>query len=127
MKLNAINSSDAPGPVGAYSQAVELTDFNKLVFISGQVPVDMDDKTPTNFEDQCALTWKNVIAQLHAAGMDISNIVKVNIFVASRQYLKANREVREKILGDHKPSMSVVIADIFDEEWLLEIEAIAAQ
>ena len=33
--------------------------------------------------------------------------------------------VRRRVLGDHEPALTVIIADIFDEAWLLEIEAIA--
>ena len=29
-------------------------------------------------------------------------------------------------VGSHTPALTVVIAEIFDEKWLLEIEAIAA-
>jgi hypothetical protein len=37
-----------------------------------------------------------------------------------------NRKVRQEILGDLSPALTVVIAEIFDEAWLLEIEAVAA-
>jgi hypothetical protein len=30
------------------------------------------------------------------------------------------------VLGGHSPALTVIIADIFDSAWLLEIEAIAA-
>jgi 2-iminobutanoate/2-iminopropanoate deaminase len=30
-----------------------------------------------------------------------------------------------EFLGDHRPALTIIIADIYSEEWLLEIEAIA--
>jgi 2-iminobutanoate/2-iminopropanoate deaminase len=30
------------------------------------------------------------------------------------------------MLGSHSPALTVIIAGIFDEQWLLEIEAVAA-
>jgi len=126
MELKSINSAEAPGSVGSYSQAIDLSNFKNLVFISGQIPVALDGSVPVTFEEQCDLTWKNLTAQLKASGLGIKNLVKVNTFVASRDHLASNREVREKHLGDHKIALSVVIAGIFDESWLLEIEAIAA-
>ncbi len=126
MKLKPINSAKAPKPVGPYSQAAELTDYKRLVFVSGQVPVSLDGATPTSFKDQCDLTWKNVIAQLEEANMGVENLVKVNTFLASREHLEINRDIRHEHLGEHAPALSVVIAGIFDEEWLIEIEAIAA-
>ena len=43
-----------------------------------------------------------------------------------RDYALANREIRQEVLGSHSPALTVIIAGIFDEKWLLEIEATAA-
>jgi 2-iminobutanoate/2-iminopropanoate deaminase len=43
----------------------------------------------------------------------------------SRRYAETNSRVRREMLGDHRPALTVVIAGIFDERWLLEIDAIA--
>ena len=72
------------------------------------------------------MAWRNVIAQLEAAGMSIGNLVKVTTFISSREFAIANREVRQEVLQGHAPALTVIISDIFDEKWLLEIEAIAA-
>jgi enamine deaminase RidA (YjgF/YER057c/UK114 family) len=37
-----------------------------------------------------------------------------------------NREIRQEILGDRSPALTVIITGIFDQAWLVEIEAIAA-
>ena len=37
-----------------------------------------------------------------------------------------NAGVRQRVLGSHSPALTVIICDIFDEAWLLEIEAVAA-
>ena len=44
MNRETINAKNAPAPRGGYSQAVKLTDFKTLLFISGQIPVSGDDK-----------------------------------------------------------------------------------
>ena len=72
------------------------------------------------------MVWHNVVAQLDAAGMSIGNLIKVTTFLSSREFALANREVRREVLGEHAPALTGVIAGIFDEKWLLEIEAIAA-
>jgi 2-iminobutanoate/2-iminopropanoate deaminase len=51
--------------------------------------------------------------------------VKVTIFLSDRKYALENRQARQDALGSHAPALTVVIAGIFDEAWLLEIEAIA--
>ena len=127
MNRETINAKNAPAPRGGYSQAVKLTDFKTLLFISGQIPVSDDDKVPEIFEDQARLVWRNIDAQLKAAGMSKADLVKVTTFLADRHHTMANREIRSEYLGAVAPAMSVVIASIFDEKWLLEVEAIAAQ
>jgi enamine deaminase RidA (YjgF/YER057c/UK114 family) len=58
--------------------------------------------------------------------MAVANLVKVTVFLSSREFALANREIRQEMLGSHSPALTVIIADIFDEQWLLEIEAVAA-
>lgn len=125
MNSHEINSENAPVAAGGYAQAREITGSNRTLYISGQIPVTVDGKTPTSFEDQAQVAWNNIKAQLTAADMDIENLVKVTIFLADRQYALPNRTARTSALGDHKPALTVLIAGIFDASWLLEIEAIA--
>jgi 2-iminobutanoate/2-iminopropanoate deaminase len=120
-----INADDAPAAVGGYAQAIETTGTTRRLYISGQIPVARDGSCPVAFKDQAALVWQNVLAQLQAADMSVSNLVKVTIFLSDRKYALENREVRQSVLGPHAPAMAVIITGIFDEAWLLEIEAIA--
>ena len=126
MKLKAINAESAPKPVGPYSQALEVTEAKRFLFISGQIPESLTGDDPVDFDSQAKLTWQNVIAQLEAADMTVKNLVKVTTYLSSREYRVANREVRDAILGDHLPALTIIIAGIFEEEWFIEIEAIAA-
>ena len=70
--------------------------------------------------------WANIEAQLKAVDMTLSNIVKVTTFSSDRNYNIENRTVRNDVLRDLAPALTVIIADIFDEAWLLEIEVVAA-
>ena len=126
VSARTVSSDLAPQTEGNYAQAVEITDASRWLYISGQIPVDRDGYTPTAFEDQSRLAWSNLIAQLRAANMDVQNLVKVTIFLSDRSYAVANREIRLEMLGSHQPALSCIITGIFDVDWLLEIEAIAA-
>lgn len=110
----------------SYSQAFEVTGAQRLLFISGQVPADENDVVPSDYPSQYRLAWANVEKQLLAAGMTFDNLVKVTIFVSDRRYLKESAGLRQAILGDRSPALTIVITGIYDEAWLLEIEAIAA-
>lgn len=114
-------------PTGhAYAQACEVSGFSRLLFVSGQVPADEDGNVPPGYQDQYRLAWRNVEAQLQAAGMGFDNLVKVTIFLSDRALIAQSAGLRQQILGDRSPALTIVIAGIFDEAWLLEIEAVAA-
>lgn len=114
-------------PTGlAYAQANLVTGATRLLFVSGQVPEDADGRVPAAYPDQYRLAWRNVEAQLHAAGMDFDHLVKVTIFLSDRALIAQSAGLRQQILGDRSPALTIVIAGIFDSAWLLEIEAIAA-
>jgi len=115
-------------PTGAaFSQAYEIKNHKRLVFVSGQVPEDENEKVPSDFRAQAELAWKNVEIQLKAADMSLKDIVKFTVYLSDRKYRKENYEVRHKILGDHQPAMTIIITGIYDEQWLLEIDAIAGK
>ena len=110
----------------SYAQAQLVSAPSRWLFISGQVPADADGKVPDTFEDQCRLAWRNLLAQLEAADMTLANLVKVTVFLADRRYRADNAAVRKEVLGAHTPALTIIITGIYDEEWLLEIEAVAA-
>ncbi len=125
MTVKLINAKNAPQAAGGYSQAVEITNTSRRLYISGQIPVDQAGEQPTGFAEQAALVWANIEAQLRAADMTLDNLVKATVFLSDRKYALENREARQVALGDRKIAMTVIIAGIFDASWLLEIEAIA--
>lgn len=126
MKQRILDSDKALSADGGYAQALEVSGATRTLYISGQIPVDKDGNTPSDFSDQARLTWQNIIHQLEAADMGLDNIVKHTTYLASREYRDENSRVRQEILENRKPALTVVIAGIYDESWLLEIEAIAA-
>jgi 2-iminobutanoate/2-iminopropanoate deaminase len=126
MKLTKINAPDAPVPAGGYVQAMEVSNASRLLFVSGQVPDTVDGATPQDFEAQARLIWQNLIAQLTAAGMTLDNLVKVTFFLSDRKYIDGYRKIRQEVLQGRTVALTTIITGIFDEKWLMEIEAIAA-
>jgi 2-iminobutanoate/2-iminopropanoate deaminase len=126
MKLTPINAPDAPQPAGGYVQAMEVRGATRLLFVSGQIPAATDGSVPERFEEQARLVWRNLFAQLKAADMTLDNLVKVTIFLSDRKYIDDYRRVRNEVLEGRAIGLTTIITGIFDERWLLEIEAIAA-
>ncbi|WP_423602369.1 RidA family protein [Sphingomonas sp. MS122] len=125
--MTPVDAPDAPQPGGGYSQAMLVEPGRSLLFVSGQIPVDSEGVVPADFAAQCRLVWRNIGAQLAAAGMDLTHLVKVTTFLGDRAYREENGAIRREILGDHFPALTVIVCDIYDPEWLLEIEAVAAR
>ena len=126
MQIRRINAETALVPTSGYSQALEIAGHTRMLFVSGQIPVGVDNTVPEGFEAQCRLAWNNVEAQLKAAGMTLDNLVMHRTYLADRRYALLNRSVRNEVLGGRETALTVVIAGIFDDAWLLEIEAVAA-
>lgn len=127
LDLTPVNAPGAPQPGGGYSQAMLVDPGKSLLFVSGQIPVDAAGEVPADFAAQCRLVWRNVAAQLAAAGMDVTHLVKVTTFLSDRRHRDENGAIRREILGDHAPALTVIVCDIYDPEWLLEIETVAAK
>ncbi|HEY0503252.1 MAG TPA: RidA family protein [Lysobacter sp.] len=110
-----------------YALAHEVSQPGRLLFVSGQVPEADDGSVPAGFAAQCRLAFANVEAQLKAADMTFDHLAKLTVFLSDRKYRDEARRVRHEMLGHLKvpPALTVVITGIYDEAWLLEIEAIA--
>lgn len=120
-------TADGSSPVqGSYPQAVEASGATRWLFVSGQVPVRPDGGLSPDFTEQCRQCWANIEAQLRAADMTLDNLVKVTTFLSDRKYADENRAVRLEVLEHRQPALTVIITGIFDEAWLVEIEAVAA-
>jgi 2-iminobutanoate/2-iminopropanoate deaminase len=122
----AVQISSVDTQPRSYAQGALVTDARRILFISGQVPETPDGTVPGDFEAQCRLAWRNVLTVLKDAGMSERNLVKVTVFLADRRDREANARIRHEVLGDHSPALTSIITGIYDEAWLLEIEAIAA-
>ena len=121
------NPATVHPPAAGYCMGLEVTHPRRLLFISGQVPERVDGSVPDGFEAQCEQAWRNVMEVLTAAGLGVEHLVKVTTFLTDRNQVVTNRTVRRRMLGEHQPALTVMIAETVDSKWLLEIEAIAAE
>src|ERR1700722_5561032 len=77
MQRRDLNAPDAPLPVAAYTQAIDVSGATRTLYISGQVGQRMDGTIPDYIVEQSRLAWQNLEAQLKAAGMTLDNLVKI--------------------------------------------------
>ncbi len=126
VSLRPFSGDGSPPVEGQYPQAVEVSGATRWLYVSGQVPTAPDGTLADGFTAQCEQVWDNLEAQLRAADMTLDNLVKVTTFLSSREHALANREVRLRRLAGRQPALTVIVTGIFDEAWLVEIEAVAA-
>ena len=72
--------------------------------------------------------WQNIVAILAAAGMKITDLVKITSYLTSLASFPAYAAGRAKFLAGHRPaSTSLVVGSLVKPEYLVEVEAIAAK
>ncbi|SDI99415.1 RidA family protein [Nonomuraea jiangxiensis] len=127
MEISALDPATLPDATGNYTHGTLVAGARRTVFVSGQVPWVRQGTVPADFDSQCRLTWHNLLTVLAEADMGVRNLAKVTTYLSDRVYREANGRIRNEILGDHRPALTIIITDIYSEEWLLEIEAIAME
>jgi enamine deaminase RidA (YjgF/YER057c/UK114 family) len=108
-------------PFGPYSHAVEVRHGSRLLYISGEVGALPDGTVPEGIEAQAEACWRNIIAILADADMDIGDLVKITTYLVRSEDVAA-----AKHFGDARPRSATIIINALVPEWLIEIEAIAA-
>ena len=119
-----IETSNAPGPVGPYSQAIRANGF---IFVSGQIPLDPANGTvvPGDIDAQTRQVMNNLTAILESAGSGLAKIVKTTVFLADLNHFSRFNQVYGEFLGEAKPSRSTVQVSRLPKEALLQVDAIA--
>lgn len=122
--MQIIETKDAPGAIGPYSQCYIANGF---VFTSGQIPVDpVSALVPEGIAAQAEQSCKNVGAILTAAGVDFSKVIKTTCYLADMADFSAFNEVYASYFTS-KPARSCVAVKQLPKGVLCEIEAIAVK
>lgn len=122
------NPQQLPKPMGNYVHGMEVQPNARYLFVSGQIPgAEEGDDIPSTFEAQCERVWNNIVHILASAGMTVSDVVKVTTYLTHPDQADANGEIRRRFLGSHAPAVTVIIAQLLQSKWMLEVEVIAAK
>ena len=128
MSLKHIHSDETPAPLSAHSDAVLIPPGAAILVSSGQLGMLKDGAIPEDTEQQIEAAFDNVEAVLRAAGMTMSDVVKMTTFITDPRYRDAFRAVRAKRVGNPPPSSTrIVVTSLSMPEMKVEIEIIAAK
>ncbi|HVR72131.1 MAG TPA: RidA family protein [Vicinamibacteria bacterium] len=125
MPKKHVSSSQAPRPIGPYSQGVIA---GGLMFVSGQISLDPDtgEFVPGDIEAQTEQVLKNLLAILKEAKMGPENVVKTTVYLADLGDFPRMNEVYARYLGKEPPARSTIQAAGLPKGARVEIDAIAA-
>jgi reactive intermediate/imine deaminase len=120
-----ISTDDAPAAVGAYSQATTNGD---IVFTAGQIPMTPDGELLADepIAVQAEQSLSNVEGVLAEEGLDMSDILKVTVFLDDIEDFDEMNETYAGFFDDEPPARSAVEVANLPKGVGVEIEAIAS-
>lgn len=97
-----------------------------FLFISGQTP-ERNDTIPDSVKDQTHIALQKINSLIAEHNLDLTNLVKMNVYITGSSYLADIRSVFTEIFGEIKPAMTlVVVAGLINEQFKIEIDATAS-
>lgn len=115
-------------PLAQYTHQIEVSAGERILFLSGQVGLNVDGHAPNDAGEQLALALDNLIANLHAAGMDVPDLTKLTLYLVPDSLDAASRRaILSAKLGGHAPCMTLVyVVALAAPQLLVELDAFAA-
>jgi len=127
--INPENTYDSLKTRG-YTQVVTAVGAGKLIFISGQLPLDSNGAVvgAGDIEAQARAVFGNIEKSLHCAGAELRHIVKLTAYVTDiLKHPPLVRKVRAAVFGSQTPPAStmVEVPRFALPDLLIEIDAVA--
>lgn len=121
-----IKTSQAPAPIGPYSQAILYGDF---LYISGQVALipGTNDLANKDIIEETHQVMKNLKAILSEANMSFNNVVKTTIFLSDMELFSQVNEVYGKYFDTDFPARETLAVKGLPKNVNVEISMIAAE
>ena len=121
--MKAISTDNAPAAIGTYSQAVKV---NNTVYLSGQIP--LDPQTMELVEGDISVHIRRVFDNLGevcaASGGDLSNIVKLNIFLTDLGNFAAVNQVMGDYFQQPYPARAAIGVNELPKGAMVEMDGI---
>ena len=130
MNKQIFNPTSLAKPTG-YANGI-LAQGGRILFLAGQTAMDNTGGivAPNDIVAQFTQCLSNLKAVITEAGGEMTDIVKLNLFVTNKAAYKANLKPigasYRNFFGKYYPAMTLVeVKSLFDDEAMIEIEAIA--
>ena len=103
----AISTEKAPAAIGTYSQAIKV---NNTVYLSGQIPLDPETMSVVDggIDAEIEQVFKNLTAVCEAAGGELKDIVKLNIFLTDLGNFATVNEIMARYFSEPYPARAAI-------------------
>jgi 2-iminobutanoate/2-iminopropanoate deaminase len=126
MNKKAVHSLSAPEAVGPYSQAVSVTDPERIVFCSGQIPLDPSTgELVADVGEATRVCLRNLGAVLSADGLGLQHVVRTTVFLIDMADFEAVNEVYATFFPGPPPARAAIQVSALPKGARVEIDAIA--
>lgn len=107
MSRTIVNTDKAPAAIGTYSQAVKV---GTTVYLSGQIPLDPStmELVEGEIEVHIRRVFDNLRAVAQAAGGDLSDVAKLNIFLTYLSNFAAVNAVMAEYFTEPYPARAAI-------------------
>ncbi len=107
MHKEIIQTDAAPQAIGTYSQAVKV---NTTVYLSGQIPLVPETMEILEGDMSAHITqvFENLRAVAQAAGGDLADIVKLNVFLTDLSHFPIVNEIMGTYFNQPYPARAAV-------------------
>jgi len=123
MKKQIIASQGAPKAIGTYSQAVKA---GNTVYLSGQIPLDpmSGEMVAGEIRTQITRVFDNLAAVAKAAGGNLQDVVKLNVFLTDLKYFPQVNEIMAQYFKEPYPARAAVGVAALPRSAQVEMDAI---
>ena len=118
-----IHTEHAPAAIGTYSQAVKV---GNTVYLSGQVPLLPETMTLVEGDISAQITqvFKNLGAVCEAAGGDLNDLVKLNIFLTDLGHFATVNEIMAQFFTVPYPARAAIGVKSLPKDAAVEMDGI---
>jgi 2-iminobutanoate/2-iminopropanoate deaminase len=126
MANTIIQSTNAPAPIGPYSQAVLA---NGVLYVSGQIALDPQsgNLVGTDIESETHQVMQNLQAILQQAGFGFAQVVKCTIFVKDLNHFNRINGIYGSYFTQQAPARETVEVSRLPKDVNVEISCIAVK
>lgn len=123
MTKQVISTPAAPKAIGTYSQAVRV---GQTVYLSGQIPLNPEtmELDSGDMRAQVTRVFENLRAVARAAGGDLENVVKLNVFLTDLGNFTLVNEVMARYFAQPYPARAAIGVAALPKGATVEMDAI---